>query len=323
MMKKSLIALAVSTAVAAPAARAVTFDVGDDTKFTLYGKVEQAYVQVTDSSGDELDGIEDIDSEFGFKGEHKFDENVTGYFRQEFEFDPVDGGQPEIDEVFAGLKGDFGDISVGTHDTLYEDELAEILDEFDIAEATEEDDGGEGDQITYFSPNLDGFMFAAEVRVNGELDSGTGDSGTGLAAVIGYDADAWGARFGFDNRGAAVNSAGTDFEEETTAGFGGWYEFGNGFEVAGRYGLQNNVTGSSEGDETEFVGGRATYDYGDGYVNLTVQDISPDTGSGRTETLFALHHEIYRNLELLLEAGAYDKVNDEDDVFAVGAIYNF
>lgn len=323
MMKKSMISLAVAATLTAPAAHAVTFDVGDETSFTLYGKVESAYVNRTNAAGEDVDALEDIDSEFGFKGEHYFDDSVTGFWRMEFEFDPVDGSQSEIDEVYFGLKGDFGKAYVGTHDTLYEDELAEILDEFDIAEATEEADSGEGDQITYYSPSMNGMMFAAEARINGEADSGTGDSGTGLAAVVGYDADLWGLRAGFDNRGAAVSGITGDFEEETTAGVGGWYELGNGFEVAGRYGLQNNVDGDPEGDETEFVGVRGKYDYGDGYVNLTVQDISPDQGNGRTEALFSFHHDLYRNLELLVEAGRYDKLNDEDDVVAVGAIYSF
>lgn len=323
MMKKSTISLAVAAALAAPVAQAVTFDVGDDTEFTLYGKVESAYVNRTNAAGDDLDALEDIDSEFGFKGEHYFDDAVTGFWHMEFEFDPVDGSQSEIDEVYFGLKGDFGKAYVGTHDTLYEDELAEIMDEFEIAEATEEADSGEGDQITYYSPDMNGFMFAAEARINGEADSGIGDSGTGLAGVVGYDADMWGVRAGFDNRGAAVSGITGDFEEETTTGVGGWYELGNGFEVAGRYGIQNNVDGDPEGDDTTFTGVRGKYDYGDGYVNLTVQDISPDTGDSRTETLFSFHHDLYSNLELLIEAGQYDRLNDEDDVVAVGAIYSF
>lgn len=323
MMKKSMISLAIAAAVSAPTAHAVTFDVGDDTKFTVFGKVESAYVNRTNAAGEDQDALEDIDSEFGFKGEHRFDDSVTGYWHQEFEFDPVDGAQPEIDSVYFGLKGAFGDIAVGTHDTLYENELAEIMDEFDVAEATEEADSGEGDQITYYSPAINGLMFAAEARINGEADSGTGESGTGLAAVVGYDADLWGLRAGFDNRGAAVSSISGDFEEETTAGVGGWYGFGNGFEVAARYGLQSNVSGDPEGDETEFLGIRGKYDYGAGYVNLTVQDISPDQGDSRTETLFSFHHDLYRNLELLVEAGRYDKLNDEDDVVALGAIYSF
>lgn len=321
MMKKSLIALAVSTVVAAPAAHAVEFEVGEDTTFELWGKVESAYVDRTNAAGDGETDLEDIDSEFGFAGEHRFGDGVTGYWHQEFEFDPVDGSESEVDSSYFGLKGDFGDISVGTHDTLYENEIAELMDEFDVAEATEEADSGEGDQITYYSPDLNGFMFAAELRINGDNDSGIGDSGEGLAAVVGYDADMWGVRAGFDDRGAAVS--GGQFEEETTTGFGGWYEFGNGFEVAARYGVQNNVSGDPAGDETEFTGVRGTYDYGPGYFNVTVQDISPDQGDSRTETLFSFHHNMYRNLELLVEAGQYDRVNDEDDVFAVGAIYSF
>lgn len=321
MMKKSLIALAVSTAVAAPVARAVTFEVADGTKFTLYGNIESAYTQRTDAAGDELDALEDIDSQFGFKGEHQLNESTTGFFRAEFEFDPVDGSQAEIDETFFGIEGNFGTAMVGTHDTLYEDEIAELLDEYELGGPTEEDDGGEGDQITYFSPDMNGLSFAAEVRINGERDSGIDDSGTGVAAVIGYAADMWGVRLGFDNRGAAVS--GSEFEDETTTGLGGWYGLDNGLEFAGRFAIQNNVSGDSEGNSTEYVGGRASYDYGNGSVNLVLQDISPDTGDSRTETIFGVRHDVYDQLELLFELGRYDLVNDEDDYVGAGAIYSF
>ena len=334
MMKKSLIAAAVAAAVTAPAAHAVEFELGDDTKFAIEGTVEPAYVSTKDATGDSQSELEDNDSTLQFTGEHAFGAGTTGFFHLEYEYDANEagGGLNSTDSAWMGLEGGFGMIRTGSYDTLLENNLHELIDPFEYASVSEEADGGEGDQITYMSPSFGGFQVGLEARHQGDGESSNfggdggdaGDAGTGVSAVARYSADNWGVVAGTDSRGAVLvdldgDGDNDEYDDEPTTGFGGWFDIGP-VHLAARYATESN-RGSN--NDVEYAGAGASYSYGPGDIHLVVQDVSPDQGSSFTEVGLGVMHGLYDNLSLFAEVGRFDRRNDAGDVTAVGAIYEF
>ena len=325
MLKQGPALLAVAAAIATPAAHALEFEVNDKTRFWINGTLEPSYTSVTDSNGDTQSEFTDNDSELQFEGEHKWNDRVTGFFHIEYEwnFDEEDDtGIDDLDSAWIGIKGPYGTVRAGTSDTLYEDELAELLDEFENAEVTDEADGddgsGEGNQVRYYSPDFNGFSFAVEAKIEGDAEGTVpGESGEGFTLVGRYDAANWGLVIANDDRGAAVS--GGEFVEENTTGVGGYYEIGH-FHFAARYADESNPGNNTD---VEYAGVLGSYDYGPGSVNLAVQDVSPDQGDSFTEVAANVKHDVFDNLRLFVEIGRFDRANDAGDRAEVGAIYSF
>lgn len=327
MMKKSLIALAVSTAVAAPAARAVDFEMGD-TKFSVGGTLEPSFESFNDGNGDSVSQFTDNDSTLEFDFEHQLDDSLSAYGHIEYEFnfdeDSNAGGLDDLDSAELGFEGNFGTVQLGTYDTLYEDELAELLDEFENAEVSDEADGddgsGEGNQVTYWTPGYGdgGFSFAAELKHEGEAEGTVaGESGTGITLVGRYDMDNWGIVVGADDRGAATDANG--FVEETTTGIGGYFDV-NEFHFAARYASESNPGNNAD---VEYAGVLGSYDYGPGSFNLALQDVSPDQGNSFTEVAANVKHDLYDNLRVFFEIGRFDRQDDVGDRTEIGMIYSW
>lgn len=335
MIQKTLIALAVSAAVTAPAAQAAEFQVDENTTINVGGTVEPVYQSVNDSNGDSESEFADNDSTFQIDGEHMWNENTTGFFHIEYEWDTDEeggNGVDSLDSAWIGMKGDLGMIRAGTSDTLYEDNIAELVDDFENGPLTEEADGGEGDQIRYVSPSFGGFSIGAEARIRGdgedviEQTNGDdfGDGATGLSFVARYDASNWGVVAGVDDRGATAvdtdNSGQTDqYNDESTSGVGGYFEISN-FRLAARYTSESN---EGNDNDVEYTGTMGSYDYGNGIVHIGVQDVSPDQGDSFTEFAGIVRHDLYDNLELFAAVAQYDRPNDAGDLTEVGAIYSF
>ena len=343
MTRNSLIAAAISALAAAPAARAVDFEIGERTSFSLGGTLEPSYESVKDASGDSQSEFTDNDSTLQLDGEHRWNEHTTGFFHIEYEWnlDENDSGIDDLDSAWIGMRSGFGTVRVGTSDPLYEDSIPELLDRFENAELDNEryaDQGtGEGDQLRYVSPDFGGFSVAAEVKIQGDgedefVDSSTGvadgpdadEEAVGLAAVGRYDTDWWGVVAGMDDRGAAaIDIDGDDdldrFVDETTAGIGGYADIA-AFHVAARYAAESNP-GSN--NDRAFAGVLGSWDYGSGSVNLAAQDISPDRGRSRTQIAANVMHDVFENLRVFVEVGRFDNPNERGDRTEIGAIYGF
>jgi len=321
MFRKTAIALAVGAFMSSPAVNAADFQINDSTKLSVYGTIEPSLTNETDAAGESSTEFTDNDSTFGLKAKHKFSDAVTGFAKAEFEFnadEENDEGLGELDEAYFGLEGGFGKIRFGSNDTIYEDQVAEILDEFENAAPSEERNNGEGNQITYFSPSFGGASFAAELRFLGENEdeNPTGDSETGIELVGRYDGENWGVAAGFADGGTATTSTG--FVDESTIGVGGYVGFGN-IELRARYATEDQAGGGS----TDYLGGLVGFNYGSGDVFFAVQDVSPDGADSRTEISVGVYHNLYKNLQVYLEAGTFDEPNDEGDIVETGLIFKF
>ncbi len=214
-MKKSLIALAVAGAFAAPAAFAASANVD------VYGHMNIA-LQDTDASGVDLDVVDNV-SRIGFKGSEDLGGGLKGVWQieQQFDANTADNtafGGKGLRNTFVGLAGGFGTVVIGRHDTPYKlgtgsldifaDTIGDYngrLDGVDLINATH--DARAADAVAYISPEWSGFHFAAAIVPSMDhLDNGdTSDafSATGIykngplfgslsyQSVEVLDSDAW------------------------------------------------------------------------------------------------------------------------------------
>jgi len=319
--------------VAAPAAHAVEFEIGEDTTFSLGGTLEPVYRSVTDPSGESDSELGNNDSTLEFNGEHQWTERTTGFFHAEYEwdFDEEDGGIDDLDSAWIGMRGDLGMIRTGTSDTLYEDNVAELIDDFENGTLEEEEDGGEGNQIRYVTPDFGGFSAGIETRIEGDGEDNfdadavdPDDSAVGVSIMARYDAANWGAVVGADDRGASYIDTDGDpgneaFDDETTAGVGGYFEIAP-VRLSARVASESN-RGNDNG--VEYAGLMGSYNYGPGSVHVGVQDVSPDQGNSRTELAAIITHGLYDNLDVFAAIARYDQQNDNGDLNEIGAIYSF
>ncbi|WGZ91495.1 MAG: porin [Candidatus Thiocaldithrix dubininis] len=127
---KKLLAIAVAAALVAPAAAMA--------ETTLYGKLHASYGQVKDNAGNKRTGVESHASRIGIKGSHALNNGLEATYGLEYGIN-LDGDNGDstygnsIDSLgntstsnsngftsrnqFVGLKGGFGEVRVGKHDT--------------------------------------------------------------------------------------------------------------------------------------------------------------------------------------------------------------
>ena len=124
---KKLLAIAVAAALVAPAAAMA--------ETTVYGKLHASYGQIKDGSAKRT-GVESHASRFGIKGSHALNNGLEATYGIEYglNLDGDDGASTQGSGIgsmgssdtnpgvnsrnqFVGLKGGFGEIRAGKHDT--------------------------------------------------------------------------------------------------------------------------------------------------------------------------------------------------------------
>ena len=108
---KKLLAIAVAAALTAPAAMAET---------TLYGKLHATAGQVK-TNGVKDNGVESHNSRIGVKGSTELDNGLSATYGLEYALDLDGEGKSGTSltsrNTFVGVKGGFGEVRVGKHDT--------------------------------------------------------------------------------------------------------------------------------------------------------------------------------------------------------------
>ena len=189
-MKKSLIALAVASTIAAPAAFAATANVD------VYGLLHFA-IEDTDAAGVDLDVVSNS-SRIGFKGSEDLGGGLKGIWQIEQQFDPTTAnntafGGSGMRNTFVGLSGGFGTVLLGRYDTSYKlattkynvfadtiaDYAANRLDSVVLITGHTR----ASNAIAYISPKFSGLSFAAAIVTSmDQLDAGKTVDATSLAA---------------------------------------------------------------------------------------------------------------------------------------------
>ncbi|MCK2184402.1 porin [Halomonas getboli] len=203
-MKKTLLATAIAGAMAASGAQAATVYNQDGTKLDIYGNIQIAYVNTNDSNGDSTDEIADNGSTFGFAAEHVIYDGLTGYLKLEFDDFKADemkiAGRDSGDQAYVGLKGNFGDVRLGSYDPLIDDWIQDPITNNEYFDATDSSgnilnvgtNDREGDKVTYTTPSFSGFQFAIGTQYKGDAEENefTGTLGSGVTHKVEADSNA-------------------------------------------------------------------------------------------------------------------------------------
>ncbi|KGD85134.1 outer membrane pore protein F [Pantoea sp. PNA 14-12] len=179
MMKRNILAVVIPALLAAGAANAAEVYNKDGNKLDLYGKVDARH-QFSDNSGDDGDQTY---IRFGFKGETKINDQMTGYGQWEYNIqgNNSEGSDAQTDNKtrlgFAGLKfGDAGSIDYGRNYGVVYDAIGwtDMLPVFggDSGNSDNFMNGRSGGLLTYRNSNffglVDGWNFALQYQGKNE-----------------------------------------------------------------------------------------------------------------------------------------------------------
>jgi predicted porin len=155
---------------------------------SVYGKINVS-VQQSDKGAGSYSELKSNASRFGLKGDQALDAGLTLVYQLEWEVDPSDEANEKNIKArnqFVGLKGDFGTIKFGRHDTA----LKEAQGKIDLYNDYEADlktlwkgENRMSNSVTYVSPKFAGH-FAVELS-NVMKDTPTGQSGQSVALMYG------------------------------------------------------------------------------------------------------------------------------------------
>ncbi|WP_440996518.1 porin [Arhodomonas sp. SL1] len=325
-MKRTVSALAIAAAVGATGAQAADFRINDDTTFSVYGDLQFIYYEQNDENGDGKSEFADNGSTVGFAGAHRWDNGLTGYFKAEFEHDAneakANGGLNDGDQAYLGVRGDFGNLRAGSWDNIYTDAIYDPVDPFEAFSPSGADNSGEGDTIAYFSPAMNGFSFQIASQIRGDGDSATGrqplTDETAFQVVGMYEMEALSFAVGYDDRGIVDNGTG-EAAEDGVFGASVTWDLAP-VTLAARFSSQGETLAD---DEVDIYGINAGYDYGNGEITTTINEVDPDNGDSRTEFQILGTYNVGNNMYVYAEAGWYDKDNDADDAVGAGVVYSF
>ncbi|OOZ00046.1 porin [Solemya velum gill symbiont] len=260
-MKKSLIAMAMAAAIAAPAANA---------NVVIYGKVHVSIDHVESESSDARWAVSSNSSRIGFKGTEDLGNGLSLIWKAETGYDFADGGAWSSSgrNAYIGLTGDWGTFLYGNHDTALKMSTAK-LDIFsdtiaDYDESIDFDDERWGQNIMYISPNMNGLTFA----VNGAVHAGDGpeedlfqsyslaamysNNGLYLSAAYEFEDDSdsdddetnWRLGAGYDMNNVHVGFVYEDTDQESDNSSDGYL-----WQLSGSYTFGNNVVKAMYGAE--------------------------------------------------------------------------
>jgi len=191
-MKRNILAFAVAALSALPLA---SYAEGP----TFYGKIDASLERIdVDGEGDSF-GVNDNNSRIGLKGEEDLGA-LTGFYQAEFEINITDreSGEDGIFKTrntFVGLKGDYGQVFVGTFDTPFKESQNKIdlySDQQDMAQYIAGEERLRS-QIGYRTPDMNGLVGFISFKPGereednaGEIQDGIADS---YSAMVAYQTD--------------------------------------------------------------------------------------------------------------------------------------
>ena len=94
---------------------------------TLYGRVHVSVGMIDNDDGSATQ-IKSNASRFGMKGKYDLDSDLAATYKLEFEIEATDSGDniKKGRTQYAGIKGNFGEIRVGRHDTAYKSSTSKL-----------------------------------------------------------------------------------------------------------------------------------------------------------------------------------------------------
>ncbi|TPG65273.1 porin [Ewingella americana] len=283
-MKRNILAIVIPALLAAGAANAAEIYNKDGNKLDLYGKVDARHT-FSDSTGDDGDQTY---VRFGFKGETKITDQLTGYGQWEYnvQANHAESAGDEGNKTrlgFAGLKfGDWGSFDYGRnygviYDVMsYTDQLPIFGDDTMYKTNDNFMIGRANGLATYRNSNffglVDGLSFAVQYQGKNENDrnddafskDGLTNLGVPHSSSVTQNGDGWGAStaYAIGNSGVSVTGAYFSSNRTDTQKLDGngdkasAYAFGtkydaNNLYLAAFYGESTNTTAYGQGSNPQ------------------------------------------------------------------------
>ncbi|OOZ12798.1 hypothetical protein BOW35_12490 [Solemya velum gill symbiont] len=284
-MKKAILAAAIATLVAAPAANA---------NVTIYGQVHVSIDSFNDDGSDDIWQVKSRASRIGFKGTEDLGNGLSLIWKAETGYDFADGGAWDSTgrNAYIGLTGDWGTFLYGRHDTPYK--MAFYSTGIDVMGDTAMDMNAlapfnevrASNAIAYVSPNFNGLTFAAAIVPGEGADGPVNDTMDGLA-------DIWSVGVMYSNNGLKLAAAYEDLAVEADGWTGTGAEGNTKWLVGAGYTMNNLYVGVSYqnweyGDDRDVDrtlntwGVAGTYTFGNNMlaVNYAKSDQGDDDATG-------------------------------------------
>lgn len=244
-MKKSLIALAIAGAFAAPAFAA-------SSNVDIYGVMSFSldWANTDDAANDDSDfatGVDNV-SRIGFKGAEDLGGGLKALWQIETELNTdamaagtlAATGSNSMRNTFVGVAGGFGTLVLGRHDTPYKlatgklDPFADTIGDYNAvigatqaANQSSRFDVRAPQTIAYISPNFSGFH-AAAAYVEAKANEGAGNDETQAFSIMGmYDNGPLFASLAYETHSGGILGA-TATQEIDAWKLGLGYSFGDG-----------------------------------------------------------------------------------------------
>ena len=182
-------------------------------EFDFYGSLRFHAEAVSPDDEDTLDsytGLRDAYSRLGFNASHKFNDSLTAYGKLEL---PLDLPNKEVQDPWdqdedirigkIGIKGDFGNLSIGQMWMPYYNAIAYPVDMFSsyysgFATYTT---FRKGDTLAYYSPNISGLSGSVGYSLENGAAENNGDTDDRLQGTLSYSFGDITISGGFDNLG--------------------------------------------------------------------------------------------------------------------------
>ncbi|SBS26680.1 Major outer membrane protein P.IB precursor [Marinomonas spartinae] len=330
-MKKSLVALAVSSAAFA----SISAYAAEDTTVGFFGNIQYAYVTKDPKVGNNTNAFEDNGSSFGFKGESKVSDMTTAYFYVKYKVPATRNATTgtsagdikfKMDKAFVGLKGDFGNVKVGSFDSIYNDAIQDPIDQLEYISMTNNKTSAKGKTVAYFSPTISGF----QVQVSAGLgeDDGTGvksiqsNSNTTYTGVVKYSNDLVTVALGYDsltNQNKATVGAANALGD--TVGITATVMPIENLSVSGKYEKTSDADSSNAGKKA--FGLATRYGYGMGDMYASYENVKPDAAGSDdfNEYAFGVTYSINSSMYVYTELGRL--TSNKVKTTAMGVTYSF
>lgn len=319
MRKVSLGALIMAMSVS-PTAHALEFEPSEDTKVSIFGDFEPSIVSRTNANGNDRVDFVDQGSTLGARAEHKINETFTVFGQFEFEFFIDDSNNTvDFDEGYLGAQGPWGTAQAGGQENPY---TYLIKDNVNIAEIAEISGGAipqENNMAVYHSPTYQGFSVSTKVRMEGDGDPDPGPSGTAFGTVASFEREHFGVHAGVTTLDGGTDGAPNVNTEGETYGITADVSYGPAM-VAAKY---EQTDGNANVRDASFGALTGSVSYGPGKFYTSVQQVDRDSANDSTEFTVGADYKPIESLKLYTEAGFFDRNNDQGDVVALGAIYEF
>lgn len=332
-MKKTLLATAVALAAASSAQAATVYN-ENGTTLDVYGNIQIGYKSIKDSAGDSRDDLFDNGSTFGFAAQHQITNDVIGYMKLEFDgFDATEmkthkRGEDDGDQAYVGVKGSFGDVRVGSYDTIMDDWIQDPLTNNEYFDATDSNgatsgSGAETDQIRYMSPVMGGVQFALGMNYRGDADdrNSTNSSEQTFYGGVKYAVGAFSIAAVYDTLGIQ------DDEEDLVTGD----DLGDRYGVNAQYSIDTLrlsakyevFDAEASNSDVTYAGIGARYGYGMGDFYGAYQKVDADAADDKNEFIVGGTYNISDAMYTWAEIAKRDRKDDAGDGFGVGVTYMF